>query len=116
MKTSFFYEVLKIQTILFFRQQNTSEKKQTNKLCKNFFNMIDEVDSYLSHYNIAPDSFSQTIFNELVKLSSSQKPSLVVKLLRPLLSQHSLSDIDFNTKVGSLYYFLIVLFKFAIFV
>ena len=61
--------------------------------------MVEEVHKFLSGNNITPDSFSQTLFNELLKLSVSQKPSLVVKLLQPLLSHYSVSEVDLNNKV-----------------
>ena len=69
--------------------------------------MVEEVHLFLTEKSISPDSFSQTLFNELLKLSAAQKPSLVVKLLRPLLSHYSVSEVDLNNKVCKCFLFLV---------
>lgn len=71
-------------------------------LCQSFFNVIQDVRSYLSKHDMTPDSFSKTLFNEVLKLDPTKKFSLVLKLLRPLLYHHSVSSVTFsNTMLQS---------------
>nr|XP_018670091.1 integrator complex subunit 4 [Ciona intestinalis] len=82
------------------KSQSSGEKPlKPSKLCEEFFHRVQELKSILEKSDIAPDSFSRTLFNELLKLSASRKPSLVVKLLQPLLSHYSASEVDLNNKV-----------------
>nr|CAB3256446.1 integrator complex subunit 4 [Phallusia mammillata] len=87
--------VLEMQEITHTRKGKISP----TKLCEDFFSLVQEMKTYLNDRNITPDSFSRTCFNELLKLSSTRKSSLVVKLLQPLLMNYSVSTVSLNNKV-----------------
>nr|XP_039261782.1 integrator complex subunit 4-like [Styela clava] len=96
---------LKAQSLEFLMDmQNLMNQKDvsTSSLslrCQKFFNTIKDVHQYLETHNHIPDSFSKTLFNEVLKLDPTKKYSLVIKLLQPLLLHYSVSNVTFSNKV-----------------
>uniref|UniRef100_H2YBP5 Integrator complex subunit 4 n=1 Tax=Ciona savignyi TaxID=51511 RepID=H2YBP5_CIOSA len=91
---------IKAQALLFLITCKTSEKlAKPSKLYENFILHVQELKSVIEKTDVAPDSFTRTLFNELLKSPASRKPSLVVKLLQPLLSHCTSSEVELSSKV-----------------
>ena len=102
---------IKANALGFVLEIQEASMPQTNKIrghdehftdirrsCDSLFIEIKKLKSFLNKHDIVPDTFSKTIFNELLKLPSTCKPSLVGKLLQPLLSHYSVAEVNLNNK------------------
>lgn len=76
----------------------SSVKFALEQRCLAFLKVIKDVQNYMEAHSQYPDSFSKTLFNEVLKLEPT-KYTLVMKLLQPLLLHYSVSNVTFSNTV-----------------